>query len=304
MGAAESGLTHIGMYSEASPELLAKAEASNVTLVAVPGLPHPTTWPDAAQRAAWVNATVTSMLARNLKGASVDYEGKVKKEDHAGMVALVKELQIAVTAAVGPEGSVSVCVPGRPSYETKNYPYKDLAAVTDFLFVMSYDMEFWDDYTCKFTGWCSPATAPLPDCRIGVQQYLGSKWGVPARKLVLGLPWYGVRYKRHLGVPFNEGEVHYSIILDMVGTKHLDRQSNTMVIKCHGICKGVPTGTEVWYDDATTLAPKYALARTNGLRGVGMWQATSLDYSGKHPNETKAMWDAIMAWNKNSTEAA
>ncbi len=84
-----------------------------------------------------------------------------------------------------------------------------------------------------------------------------------------------------------------------------------MVIKCEhpgtsktATCQGVPTGTEVWYDDATTLKPKYALARDNGLRGVGMWRACALDYTGKHANETKAMWAAIQNWkNPNATAA-
>ena len=302
----------MGVYNVPSPALLAAAEANNVTLVTVPAEPKPTDWPDAAKRAAWVNATVADVVQKGMKGVSFDFEGNgLKKAEADGFVALIKELQEAVTAAVGPQGSVSVCVGGRPGYERRNYPYAQLAAVADFLFVMAYDMEFWDDWTCKLTGWCSPATCPLPDARDGVAQYLGSKWGVPARKLVLGVPWYGVRYKRHLNVPFNEGEVDYKVILDMNGHRFLEPKSYTMVIKCMhpgtsrtATCQGVPTGTEVWYDDATTLKPKYALARDNGLRGVGMWRASALDYTGKHQNETNAMWAAIKAWKQNTTGAA
>ena len=302
LGGANNGLTHIGMYSDPTPALLAKAKANNVTLVSVVGAPPPSDWPDAAKRAAWVNATIADMLKRNLTGVSFDFEGNfLTKDQAAGMVALLKGLQEAVTAAVGPRGSVSVCVPGRPGYEMRNYPYAQLAAATDFLFVMSYDMEWWDDYTCKFTGWCSLACCPLPDATKGVQEFLGAKWDVPPRKLVLGLPWYGIRYTRILGVPANEGEVDYSVILAMEGTRSFEPKSFTNIIKCPGICKGVKSGTEVWYDDAKSLAPKYALARDNGLRGVGMWQATSLDYTGTFQAETDAMWAAIMNWKKNGT---
>ena len=299
LGKANGGLTHMGVYNTPSPALLAKAEELNVTLVTVPGEPPYADWPDAAKRAAWINGTVATMVSGGWKGVTCDIEGNgYSKAEKQGMVSLVGELQTAVTAAVGPAGSVSTCVGGRPGYELRNYDYAGLAAVSDFLFIMSYDMEFWDDYTCLLPqGMCSQAPCPLPDAQKGIAEYLGKQWGVPARKLVLGVPWYGVRYKRIVGVPFNEGEVDYGIILDMDGTKSFDAKSSTNVIKCPGICKGVKSGTEVWYDDAKSLKPKYAIARDNGLRGVGMWTGTALDYSGKHQAETDAMWASIMAWN-------
>ena len=57
-----------------------------------------------------------------------------------------------------------LCVLLLRSLDRKNYPYKDLAAVTDFLFVMSYDMEFWDDYTCMSTSQVGART-PTPSLR-------------------------------------------------------------------------------------------------------------------------------------------
>merc|ERR1712070_640231 len=145
-------------------------------------------------------------------------------------------------------------------------------------------------------GACSQACCPLEDAKKGIQEYLGSHWNVPARKLVFGVPWYGVRYSRVLGIPFNEGEVDYKVILDMNGTRSFDEKSSTNVIKCDGTCKGVEKGTEVWYDDAASLKPKYAVAKQLGMRGVGMWRADAVDYTGKYQTETDAMWAAVTSW--------
>ena len=52
---------------------------------------------------------------------------------------------------------------------------------------------------------------------------------------------------------------------------------------------------EVRYDDPSSLAMRYAYAKSEDFRGVGMWHADSLDYSDEPTakKQTKAMWDAI-----------
>jgi len=38
---------------------------------------------------------------------------------------------------------------------------------------------------------------------------------------------------------------------------------------------------QLWYDDAESLTLKCRLAKSLGLRGVGMWEADALDYSNR-----------------------
>ena len=92
-------------------------------------------------------------------------------------------------------------------------------------------------------------------------------------------------------------------------TKHeKDADSLTWKIDCSSGCidKGGGIGTSsAWYDDAETLGPKFALAGTKGLRGVGMWKADDLptpaaDGSDPHAAERRAMWAAIAAWRNGS----
>jgi spore germination protein YaaH len=161
-----------------------------------------------------------------------------------------------------------------------------------------YDAHFWDDYTCVLKGACSPAEASIKDVGAGVTEYTAV---VPGKKLVLGLPWYGQRYTRVV-LPINEGQIDYKDVLAIedsrVKSRTLDKDSMTWKIVCHGACVDGKKGGEIWIDDATTLAPKYQLAKDNQLRGVGMWEATKLPSDDKHAKERDAMWAAIAAWDE------
>ena len=44
----------------------------------------------------------------------------------------------------------------------------------------------------------------------------------------------------------------------------------------------------MWYDDVSSLSPKFQFAMDHGLAGVGMWQADALDYSNK--TQVEEMW--------------
>lgn len=203
------------------------------------------------------------------------------------------------------EKTVFVCVAGRPSYEFRDYDYGPMAEASEFLFIMAYDMHFWDDYSCVLNGECSPAEAAYPDVSDGVTQYLKQ---VPGNKLVLGLPWYGQRYTVVL-LPFNEGQVDYKDVLryqqeSKIKQLTLMDKDKSWKLVCKGACDpdGKDKGGVVWFDDAETLAPKYQLAHDNSLLGVGVWKIDSLPYDGSHDKERDAMWTALAGWNGGMAE--
>eukprot|EP00966_Prymnesium_polylepis_P281315 6500027-Prymnesium_polylepis.2 len=80
----------------------------------------------------------------------------------------------------------------------------------------------------------------------------------------------------------------------------LEKEDQSWKIDCKHDCMHDQTGGSVWYDDAQTLTPKYALARKSGLRGVGMWSADKLPApdggDDPHKAEREAMWSAISSW--------
>lgn len=81
-----------------------------------------------------------------------------------------------------------------------------------------------------------------------------------------------------------------------VTKKTFEKDDQSWKIDCKQDCLDGKTGNTVWYDDVQTLTPKYALARSQGLRGVGMWSASKLDYTGAHAQEVTEMWSAISNW--------
>jgi spore germination protein YaaH len=289
-------ITILGFWTNPPDDVRTKARSSGVRLFADSHLPDSKDWEDKDKRKKWVKEKVKQVTSDKLDGVLFDYEGELDKNAKAAYTQLAQE----TTAALKPlNASIFICVGARPSYEARNYDYKGLAAASDFLFIMGYDAHFWDDYTCVLKGTCSPAEAPLKDVGAGVSEYLQQ---VKAEKLVLGLPWYGQRYTQVV-LPINEGQIDYKDVLAVlddkkrVKKKELDKDSQTWVITCNGACVDGKKGGKIWIDDATTLKTKYALAAENTLRGVGVWEITKLDYSGKHNDTRDAMWTALAAWD-------
>lgn len=169
------------------------------------------------------------------------------------------------------------------------------------------DGEFWDNVQCVVTtANCSQACAPLEAIEFGVKQYLAL--GVPAAKLFLGVPWYGLKYETIAHIPFFTGQIDYVDIVAAIakagdeGTVTLDERSSTKIFDCGGLCsqwtdkidKKTDRASQIWFDDAETLAPKYALATKYDLGGVGMWEATKVAYNQNTSlPDAAAMWDSL-----------
>ena len=257
---------------------------------------------DETQRQEWVDQTVAKINDQGLNGVNVDYEGHDPRKTE-GYNDVTVELCEAMHEKM-PGSKVSIDVPIYPEYEGRNYDYARMAASCDSLFIMGYDGEFWDNVQCAVTNVkCSLACASLEVLEFGIQKYLEA--GVPASSLVLGVPWYGLKYQYVLGVPIFTGQLDYKYVLEVIrnagnaGKVRMDEASSTWVFDCGGRCSQwsdeiTDGSTEIWYDDPTSLAPKYALATKYGLQGVGMWEATHVDYDpeGDSP-DADAMWDSL-----------
>ena len=297
-------ITDIGFWSYPKPEVLALAQRYNVKLWQDAGLPDQKDWTDKDKRKEFAQQKLQQVKQYNLTGGVFfDFEGQLNSDQKAAYTELTKEVSSALASV---NAKVFVCVGGRPTYEFRNYDYKGLAKYSEFLFIMGYDMHFWDDYTCVTKGTCSPAEASIKDLHDGVSAYAKE---VSSDKLLLGLPWYGQLYQE-IVVPWNRGQIHYTDTLDILNKKHriksktLDQASQTWKVVCNGKCRddGKP-GDVIWFDDAQTLKPKYELAKKYKLRGVGAWQFSDLplpDDNGNDPyqKERNDMLAAIAAWDQ------
>ncbi|CAG2122517.1 unnamed protein product, partial [Medioppia subpectinata] len=129
----------------------------------------------------------------------------------------------------------------------------------------------------------------------GLMAYL--KLGVDPDKMVLGLPWYGYDYQCvRTGpdrtcfikeVPFRNVScsdaagvqvpyVEIKQLVDIYGDWY-DEHSTTRYAYFNDSAN---VTHQIWYDTSGSLGMKVGLAKYRELRGVGVWNANMLDYSG------------------------
>ncbi|KAK1339864.1 hypothetical protein QTO34_018422 [Cnephaeus nilssonii] len=187
------------------------------------------------------------------------------------------------------------------------YNYTGIADACDFLFVMSYDeqSQVWSECIAA-------ANAPYNQTITAYDDYI--KMGINPKKLVMGLPWYGYDYtcltlsEDHVctiakvpfrGAPCSDAagrQVPYKIIMKQVksslsGILWDENQKSPY----YNYKDSAGQFHQVWYDNPKSISLKTAYIQTWGLRGIGMWNANCLDYSGDAvaKQQTEEMWEAL-----------
>ena len=169
------------------------------------------------------------------------------------------------------------------------YDYPKLAEDADFLSIMAY---------AQHAGFSDPGPiAGIP----WVQQIVDfTKSNMPARKISLGVPLYGHQW---IAVQPGEKPEAATFVQDNAGTavKKWKGRSTTYPWITDLIAKYPPewndteqayritfTGSdgynEIWYEDARSLAPKFALATQEKLHSISAWVIGQAD---------PAMWDVL-----------
>lgn len=224
-------------------------------------LAHP-----AAHAARLANELVPLLSADHLDGVSLDIEGRDPSERRR-FVAFVAAFSRSLHRA-DPGGELVLdTYPQSAGSSSDFFDVKALARHVDRLFVMGYDME---DATTA-----SP-NAPLFSPSLGpsdVKAVLAYKKAVSPKKIVLGVPFYGVDFTT--GAPRHKDHaahdppvaVTYASIASAAHPARWDPHSYTPYAKFRA--KGATH--ETWYDDPVSIALKTALAETEGLAGTGVW---------------------------------
>lgn len=298
------------------PQVMCKAHAENTRVIgAAPGgMPFS---PDAAVRAAWIQAALAFAQNNFLDGITFDFEDPLPAGDpRVGyFTQIVRETTAAFHAQI-PGSQVSVCVAWSPDdIDGRAYDYPGLAAASDLLYVMVYDTR-----SQIFDRCLASANAPLATAQRGLQRYLDL--GIAPAKLVLGVPWYGYAYPCLNGtrpddvycpireVPFrgvncsdaagSEIELfRIQALLDGGRTLTPRRWDSSVQSPYFNYADKDGNVYQMWYDDPQSLGLKYRLAADLGLLGVGPFTYDDLDNDGsktgnpKAAAEAKAMWQAL-----------
>ncbi len=258
-------------------------------------------------RKAFARSCVDLLLAHDLDGVDLDWEYPVsggapgvvhRPQDKGNFTLLLRELRQALDRQGRRDGrqyvlSIAGAVNG--GYLNSIEP-QAVAETVDHIFLMAYDLHGpWDDTADFNAPLYAPSDGP-PRFRAsvddGISAWLGR--GVPAEKLVLGMPLYGYIYQgvstRNSGL-YQSYESASSVSWDKVKGEYLNRSAyrplrhqEAEVPYLYG------NRSFLSYDDPASIAAKAELARRRGLGGVGFWEL-SQDRGGEL---IQSAWNA---WN-------
>ncbi|KAI5243659.1 di-N-acetylchitobiase [Manis pentadactyla] len=262
---------------------------------------------DPTFRASWIAQKVKLAKTQYMDGINLDIEQRVKcfSPEYDALTALVKEITESFHHEI--EGSqVTFDVAWSPNHTRRCYNYTGIAGACDFLFVMSYDV-----LTGVWSDCIASANSPYNKILTGYDNYI--KMGIDPKKLVMGIPWYGFDFTclnlskddvctlakiPFRGSPCNATmhQVTYKIIMKQVNSSISGNQWDKDQQSPYYNYKD-PAGHfhQVWYDNPHSISLKAAYVQYRGLRGIGMWHANCLDYSGNATakQQTEEMWKAL-----------
>jgi di-N-acetylchitobiase len=291
----------VAVFGSIEPELLCTAHENGARVVVGVDFANDQLT-NATAVAAWVNYTSTMVAEQWLDGVNIDIEGNTANAD--AVTAATAEMAAALRAA-NPWAQITFDTAINPLTNQGGYNFTALAEICDFLVPMGYDM-CWGASKAA-------ANAPTGGLQAAFQYY--GDLGVPAGKLVLGLPWYAYAFPCSNPPPpsiapvngtaapqctlgsWNDGgswQRCYSGVVETLlplspgGAYAVDAATNTGVFSYQ---VNSTVWYQVWFDNPATLTAKYAIAAKAGARGIAFWYAGCVDYNSTA--QVEAMWGAI-----------
>lgn len=283
-----SRLSTLALMKHVDDDVMCAAHRHNVRLVYIPSF-NPTQILNAAARAKLISHT-TSVVANNFfDGVHLDYEGLMTgAAKQKALNALYTGLAKATRKHL-PSAQVSIDITYSPDSYRHQYDYATLLKASDFAFLRLYGQRRHVT-TPQCTAWAMDANNVTLQ---GVRAY--EKLGIPGNKLILGFGWFGVEYlctKYHNGTCFinrSGGRCSYknttphsyaSIVYFLRDNPSIQPVWDPAAQSHHFDYKDAAGKYhQVWYPDLKSLRLRYPLAGQHGLRGLGVWDLDTLDYS-------------------------
>ena len=245
-------------------------------------------------------------------GLNIDIEGVVQNgTDQPHQLSQLVQLTNTAFKSANPDYQVTFDVAWSPNcIDGRCYDYSTILSNVDFAVIMAYD-----ERSQIFGSCVASANSALSTTVVGLQGYLDL--GIPADKLVLGLPWYGYDYPclsltddsvcTIPKVPFRgvncsdaAGTQHpYNLIREQIrATTSFVQWNASLESPFFNYKERDGQYHQVWFDNTESLSLKYIYAAHVGLRGLAFWSIDFLDYNGSPHDDylTQEMWDEILVF--------
>lgn len=199
----------------------------------------------------------------DLDGINIDFEG-MDMADRDSFTRFMSELA-PLLASIGVKSSVDVHIPANTN-SSRMHDRNELAKYVDYIMLMAYD-EHWR--TCPRAG----SVASLPWVEAAVQKTLAE--GVPASKLVLGVPFYMRLWEETQaagGVKVKAKTLSMSESDGIIASRGLVPVWDNKTGQYFYSYKSGAVTCKVWVEDSKSIAAKAALVDKYKLAGIAAWR--------------------------------
>jgi len=243
---------------------------------------------NAGYRQAAINNLISKVLLGNADGVNIDFES-VPTSARANFNTFIHDLTQAFHDQI-PGSEVSIAMPSVDWGSAYDYNY--LSDNSDGLMIMAYGY-FWSGSASA--GPISPLSSGMSNyyIRRTIEDYL-TKTGGDGSQLILGLPWYGRNWpvvNTTMGsATTGTGSAIFYSTAEANAQAYGKHYNSTVAGAWYNYEDGGPR--QVWYDDSLSLATKYNYAKSEDLKGIGVW---ALGYDGGRSEIWGGLSDAFGA---------
>ena len=243
-----------------------------------------------ASRTAFADSVVAFITQHGFDGVDIDWEYPVggglsknvtRPEDKTNFTLLMAKLRerLNIEGAKNGRSYLLSFAGASGTFYAKNTELKKLADYVDFAVIMTYDMH--GPWAGSLTDFNAPLYTPSENspqykwsCNAAVQLWTGE--GFPKTKLLMGIPFYGIRFNgvtnagNGLYQTFTSGS---SISYDNIVSSFLSKPAFKRYVHADALVPWLfDDSTFISYDDADSIAAKAKYIKDTGLGGAAVWE--------------------------------
>ncbi|GJN85154.1 chitinase 1 [Purpureocillium lilacinum] len=268
--------------------LLKKANRHLKVMLSIGGWTWSTNFPSASSsdssRSNFARTAVNFVKDWGFDGIDIDWEYPANDNEARNMVALLQAVRneldsYAARAANGHHFELSIAAPAGPKNYEKLY-FKDIGNLVDHVNLMAYDYAgSWDNTTGHAANiYANPQNSVATKFKTdqAVNAYIGG--GVPASKMVLGMPLYGRSFESTTGLgasysgvgagSFENGIWDYKVLPKAGATMQYDSVAKASYSYDSG------SRELISFDTPDMIKEKVSYLKDKGMGGSMFWEAS------------------------------